>query len=318
MVNKLGPHVILPSEAAMRWVQHAGVVKSLDRPDTLRAAPDSALRIFRHYFPNQPLDADPSWVAGEILGALGGYRHPLLYVEAPYNEAYQFLGQGLEQYVTLTRAVTNILHANGVKVAGFCFSVAQPQMSDWAYVASQGFAGVDALAVHQYWGNQGLTEECALRHRQVHKFLHGDHPPFLASECGRDAVEGGQAGWQNCNISGEQYLNECSTFADAIDQDSYVLGATLYTAGPTPDWEKFSTDVLDTSRFYVTEATMPLDPATQATIDQLKAQNALLTDALIAIRENRWTGADGVDGYIAAMRGGSLPDGYAPSYPPKA
>lgn len=50
-------------------------------------------------------------------------------------------------------------------------------------------------------------------------------------------------------------------------------------------------------------------------IQQLLDQNALLTQALVAIREGRWTGAGGVDGLIVALNGGKLPDGYAPTFP---
>lgn len=38
-------------------------------------------------------------------------------------------------------------------------------------------------------------------------------------------------------------------------------------------------------------------------IAHLERQNALLTEALKALRENRWTGADGVDGQLVAMTG---------------
>lgn len=61
-----------------------------------------------------------------------------------------------------------------------------------------------------------------------------------------------------------------------------------------------------------------MDEATQnAMIAMIAAQNALLTRALVAIREGRWTGADSVDGLIVALNGGKLPDGYRPVFPPK-
>lgn len=62
-----------------------------------------------------------------------------------------------------------------------------------------------------------------------------------------------------------------------------------------------------------------MDEATQAAMIEMEArQNALITKALIALREGRWTGADGVDGMIVALNGGRLPDNYKPVFPPKA
>ena len=81
---KLGPHVIIPTEAALRWARVAPIVKAINDPTPLQQAPDRAIRVFRYYFPEQRFDADPRDVAHQIVGALRGYRHPLLYVEI-YN-----------------------------------------------------------------------------------------------------------------------------------------------------------------------------------------------------------------------------------------
>lgn len=311
---KLGPHVIRPTPEALTWARQASIVKQIDGTEALRAAPDGAVRVFRHYEPNQTITAEPNVIASRILNALGGYRHPRLYVEI-FNEVAQRLGEALEQHVALVRGVTLRLHWAGVKVAGFSFSTGQPDLASWAYLASQSFAGVDAVAIHEYWGSQGFTREQALRHRQVHEFLHGEHPPFLVTECGRDAIQGGMAGWKRNGISAEQYVAELRAYANEIERDTYVLGATVFTAGPTPDWDAFSTDDLDVGGLMSTQLDLEARIARlEQQNAQLLQQNALLTEAWKRFRQGKFSGADGIDGLIVAMQGGKPLD-FTPSYP---
>ena len=51
-------------------------------------------------------------------------------------------------------------------------------------------------------------------------------------------------------------------------------------------------------------------------VDMLLRQNALITEALKALRQGKFTGADGVDGYIVALQGGQ-PLSFVASWPPK-
>lgn len=243
----LGPHVIRPTSAALTWARRAKLVKVLDDTTALQAAPADALRIFRHYFGDQSLTASPASIADAIIDALAGYRHPNLYVEAPFNEAYQELGQGLEAYVALTAQVTALLHAAGLKVAGFCFGTGHPDLHAWTYLKAHGFAGVDAIALHEYWGSQGFTGWNALRYRKAHALLGAGHPPFVITECGRDTVEGGAGGWRVCGLTGQQAASEINAYGDETARDPYVLGVTPFTAGPTPGeppkgWDPFDLD----------------------------------------------------------------------------
>src|SRR5262245_61394760 len=99
-MKKLGPHCIRPTAPALEWSRRAPVVKALDDTAPLRSASASAIKVFRHFFPDQPLTAAPRTVADAILGALGDYRDPNLYVEV-YNE---IPGQDTAQYATLLSA----------------------------------------------------------------------------------------------------------------------------------------------------------------------------------------------------------------------
>lgn len=237
---KLGPHGILTTDAGLNWSIRAPIAKQVDRTDLLKAAGPNAIRIYRRYFPNQPLSA-PRDVAAQVIADLKGYRHPRLYIEF-YCEIYQRLGQGLEEYVAWTRDATAYAHEHGILVAGFQFSTGQPEHEDWLYIKEQGYAGVDAIALHEYWGGQGFTGWNALRYRKVHEWLGGDHPPFVITECGRDRVEGGNGGWHNDGVSADQYIAELLAYDASIQADPYVLGAVVYTVGPTDDWRAFEVD----------------------------------------------------------------------------
>ncbi len=210
----------------MAWAARAPVVKSLDRVDVLEAAQPDAIRVFRHYFPTDTT-SDPDGTVAAILAALAGYRHPGLYVEV-WNEAHPTLAQQ-------KRAVA-LLHAAGLKAAGPSWGTGDYTQADWDTAVS---AGWNALAVHAYWGNQGFTQWHALRFASYWK---PGHPPVIVSECGRDNVEGGAAGWQKSGLSADAYLAELIAYGNILGGLPYVLGATVFTSGPTNDWQAFSTD----------------------------------------------------------------------------
>lgn len=237
-MSKLGPHVIRPTGDALDWARHAGVVKALDDPAALKAAPDGALRIFRAYFPEteQRMDADANRAAATILGRLGGYRHPLLYVET-FNETQ---AQAAD-LVAFHRRLVPLLHAAGVKVAGPAWSTGAYTADDWAAFRAAGWCGLDAISLHAYWGSQGFTIWHALRWRQF--WQQGD-PPVFVTECGRDRVEGGKGGWRADGLSEDAAAAELLAYDAELHKDRYVIAATPFTAGPTPDWSNFDTDPL--------------------------------------------------------------------------
>lgn len=242
MFTKLGPHVQFETSPAMDWARAAPIVKELDTTNALAAAPPGAITIFRKYFANQDINRNGADVANEILAALGGFRPS--YAEL-YNEWAQRLGNGLERHVEFTREAVDVLHRAGVAVAGFSFSVGNPEQAEWEYLRAHSFGGADVISIHEYWGPDVNSTWTALRHRRVHDWLGGVHPPFVITECGRDQVEGGQPGWLRCGISAEQYLAELAAYDYAIQQDPYVRGGTPFTAGAAGgEWKYFDVDTL--------------------------------------------------------------------------
>lgn len=244
MISKLGPHTIRASESALVWARAAGIVKALDDTAALRQATRARVRVFRRYFPQQDFDRNGAAVVDEVLAALGDA--PATHVEL-FNEAAQRLGQGLERHVEMTReAVARLKERRpDLTLAAFSFSTGNPEPEDWVYLKAHGYGGASCISMHEYWAAQGFSTWNALRYRRVHEWTGGQHPPFVVTECGRDRVEGGPPGWKLAGITDEQYLAELRAYDAEIAKDAYVIGAVVFTAGPTPDWEAFSTDGIE-------------------------------------------------------------------------
>ena len=224
---KLGPHIIISSAPAMAWATRAPIVKALNDTAPLIAAQPNAWRIWRQSYANEGDTSDPVGTVNLSINALKGYNHPRLIVQI-WTGAHPTRAQ-------LTVAVDHC-HALGYLTCGSSHFTGDYKQADWD---DDEAAGVDFHGPQCYWGNQGFTLDNALRYRQ---FWKPGNKPVVIPECGRDEIEGGGHGWQNSNISAQSYLAELLSYNDAISPDSYVIGATPFTAGPTPDWQPFSTD----------------------------------------------------------------------------
>jgi hypothetical protein len=246
---KIGPHITRSTPQGAAWARRAAIVKSLDDVGPLIAAPDWAIRIYRHVWQSQDDAArlGGEWMADELISRLGGYVHPRLYVEI-VNEWKQGLDE-LPLLCDISEAATRRLHASGYKVAGFCFSSGNPTTwQHWDYLKGRGFCGVDLIALHEYWAAAGFSTWNALRYRRVHDYLRGQHPPFVVTECGRDAIAGeggeGKPGWQLQTVSAEDYARELLAYAAELERDPYVVGATAYALGTWNDFRAFDLEVI--------------------------------------------------------------------------
>lgn len=240
----IGPHVITRTDAALEWARRAPIVKVIGDQYVLRQARPGAITIFRAFFTQAEQDQfDVGMVLDRTFVQLDNFRPT--YIEL-FNEHAVRLSERLADHVALVKAAIPRVHAYGSKVAAFSFPVGCPEPEDWWYLRDHNFGDADAIALHQYWAKQGFSDWTALRHRRVHEWLNGHHPQFIITECGRDAVvqEGGdkQPGWKLQGVSPEDYAAELRAYDAEISKDGYVIGATVFTAGPTHDWNNFSTD----------------------------------------------------------------------------
>lgn len=249
--QRMGPHVIKATGDALNWARQAPIVKALNDPSPLRAARPDAIKIYRKFFPVQDINRPGGEVVDEVMAALGDAPCDLIEL---YNETAQHQYENLDRYITFHEEATSWLetlrphlvsHRQHIQILGYSFSTGCPEQEDWELLRSRNYGGVKVIGIHEYWGRQGFTEWHALRHRNAHKWTEGDHPPFCITECGIDAIEGGTKGWKLMpGLTGQQYLDQLKGYDAEIGKDAYVVGATPFTAGPTPDWSNFETDSL--------------------------------------------------------------------------
>jgi hypothetical protein len=186
-LSKLGVHAIKATPEALDWARVAPAVKCLDDTTALRVAERASIRIFRHYFPEQHIDRPGHEVVNTVLAALGDA--PATHIEL-FNECYQRLGQGLERYVEFTHeAVVRLRTVRpDLTLVAYCFSTGNPEKEDWEYLRAHRYGGAKCIGLHQYFSKNGFSLYNGLRHRLVHEWTEGDHPPFLITECGIDDV----------------------------------------------------------------------------------------------------------------------------------
>lgn len=242
----LGPHVIKATPAALDWVRVAGIVKACNDPAPLESAPDSAVRLFRYVWGDGQQDySKPGQAAATILGALKGYRHANLYVET-FNE----VGKGdRAAYIPFLKVIEPILHQAGIKVAGPSWATGDYEQEDWDAFRAAGWCGLDAIAVHGYSSVEvGPTEWNAFRWRRFYDPLLDGHLPVFVTEFGigpvRDGPNGtyiGSNGWKAGNAPAERVVEVYLAYGRALLPHEK---ATVFSAGTTPDWDKFSVDEL--------------------------------------------------------------------------
>lgn len=283
-MSKFGCHVLYLTPTARGWIRRRPLVmKSVDDRASLyeAAAAGVPIRIFRHYFPVQDVLRHGADVVDEVLAALGDA--PATHVEL-FNETAQRLGEGLEEHVRLTREAGFhlALRRPDLTLVAYSFSTGQPRDDDWLYLWQHAFGYAPTIGLHEYWG-PGLTGN-RTRHRYVHTLLGGQHPPFLITECGRDAAGDVRVGWRGQGVTTREYLRELALFAGDIEHLDYVLAATVFTTGArydeTPlEWDSFDCDPLGLDLFDL-NPTQEDSVTIQERADQLYEQGKDLGDRL--------------------------------------
>ena len=248
-----GPHLQENSQAGIEWLRNCTIALICNDAGLLDFAQPGTFTGFRIVFNEyeQPRYlADPDALADRYIAALGG-RKPSCVVGL--NERYGYLekwGGGLREHVACMRQFVKRMHAYGVAVAGYSFASGSPDEEDWRYLADQNFGDVDYIDQHGYNGLGGPSQSqwVARRIEIVRQWIGHDHPPFVAFEAGRDAIEQEGAkdlpGWKLQNVTAEQYL------AEIKEQDRWIrtfprnvfIGQTIFSFSRW--WEEFDASPL--------------------------------------------------------------------------
>jgi len=252
----------------------------MDTIEPFLLAPDHAIRVFRPYFADDPLPgATAHIIAQAILNALKGYRHRFLYAEI-LNEVPKELRA---EYIELLKVVVPILHAQGLRVAGPSWGTGDYELEDWLAFRAAGWCGMDAIAVHCYWANEGFTPWHALRWL---RFWEPGDPPILITECGRDILKhevpdtpdnpegvSGAGGWKLDGLSSEEYVAELVQYDKELQKHVFVLSAHVFTGGATSRWINYETDGLNMPPV---EPIQPIQEEEEPMVDYIDMPGAVL------------------------------------------
>ena len=272
--SKLTIHTSLLGPLSMPFIRDAKprVVKLLggsgagspwDQAAAIKAASPATLIVGRIYFADEPSDGDAGTRAQQWWDRCRGViqAYPAVDYWEGYNEPsvdtvakMQWLGQ-------FDAARVRILAQNGRKAAIGSFSVGTPEvvrngqpLGDYwrafypAIDEARAKGGV--LSLHEYsapslqnyyesGSGEGWT---TMRYRKVYNWFlipDGRQIPLVITECGIDGgvIGQGQKGWKSYT-SVEGYMEQLRWYDSLLKQDSYVLGATIFSL-EIPNWQDF-------------------------------------------------------------------------------
>jgi hypothetical protein len=190
-----------------------------------------------------------------------------------YNEISHNSAKELGDLAAFEAELASLLKQVGVAYAAGGFSTGHPSsahMPDWedtwvdAY--SRALEVADYFHIHEYsWPTMQteLGEHC-LRYRTLHRHMKekGLARPIIISECGLDMPKADD-GWQklrledvpedvreelrekhddDADIIDAFYLDQLKWYDEQLQQDDYVVGATIYTFGGSDRWKTFDID----------------------------------------------------------------------------
>ena len=275
--SKLGLHTQRANNAVgfVQAVHDAGarvaLVKALDEFGYLRQvkeiSPETVTVARWNGVPAVDPAGDPAERAAEVMEQhmpRWGYEQDVVDYWEVLNEPWMPV---VAQYVWLAQfyiEAMNIAEANGYKLALFSFSVGVPKWHDWeAIVETEVFVrakeGGHALSLHEYnwpvmdlrWGEP--TEDLPpYEDRGVltgrYRYLYRDFLiprdeviPLAITESGFDPSivhEGWDSEWK------DRYVENMAWYDTKLREDDYVVGAALFTIGPTSRWKDWDYEEL--------------------------------------------------------------------------
>ena len=278
---KLGPHVNDFGRLDLKTLigMRPPILKTLQASPKVCAYKQEVggLVIARSYVPtldSQIVSKPAAFLAGRMRDALMSEWRALLYHIDYFelvNETAQ-TGDALKHLTDFTCEALRLMHAEGHKVAVGSFSVGNPNLDEDWRTFEPAVRAADAVALHEYgapklWSQPGLTDPpnafypkagnlgwWGLRYRRARQIMVdtygcGALPPFIITECGIDlgAIGKGSKGWRSSGSSAAEYVQQLAWYNKELSLDDYVLGATVFCYGGTPDWEDY--DLAGVSEF---------------------------------------------------------------------
>jgi hypothetical protein len=244
--------------ASLGFVREARpkVVKLLDNfggARDIKAASPGTIVIGRIYEPDQPQDGDAGQRAQQWFD-----RHRATITDNPlvdywegYNEPAAGTVEQVDWYGRMEEARVRILAQNGGRACIGNFSMGVPDVTNpaaWpafyrAIDAARQNGGILGLheygtPMQQYFDSAAGEGWLCGRYRKVYRqFLipSGRSLPLAITETGVDGLAPG--GWKN-HFTAAQYMDQLRWYDGVIRQDSYVIGATIFTLD-LGGWDSF-------------------------------------------------------------------------------
>lgn len=246
IVEKVGPHGQRSSPQFQNWARKARIAKALDIGALAAAKADNPTLFTIYRYPLDDSEKDtcsPERLASLTLNKIAesGFKPDCIEYK---NEWRCYQWDDAKRHIDELEAYCQVAHAYGQKVCGGNWSFGTPEQEDVRYWASRNFGGCDYLGLHAYSNRfVGVPNEWyMLRHRLIHEWTGGKHPPIIVTECGIDNLDGAGDGWIKQGTSPEQYVAFLQEYNREICNDAYVLGAVVFASGTWPDMAGFEMD----------------------------------------------------------------------------
>lgn len=246
MLDKLGPHGQKSTEEYLRWAAVARIAKSLDIGALAEAKKRNPTLFTIYRFPLEDAEKEtvgPDQLADMVLAKIAETQFRPDVCEYK-NEWRCYVRDDAARHLRETRQYVKRLHAQGLAVGAGDWPFGCPEQSDVLYWQAEGWGGADYLLMHAYSNKVAGPHDMwhMLRHRLVHTWTNGNHPPIIKTEVGIDDLDQMGSGWKAQGMSAEEYLQFLIAYNAEIMQDDYVKGALVYTAAPWPDMAMYDSD----------------------------------------------------------------------------
>lgn len=289
MLDKIAPHGQRTTNEGIRWAAVARGYKSLDLA-ALKSAKETNPSLFTIY--RLPLDdpqkesVGPEEWAGMILAKIAEVGFSADAYEYK-NEWRCYVKDDAARHIAELRRFSAIMHSHGHATIAGSWPFGCPNQDDVVFWQDEGWGDCDYLGMHEYSNRVAGPHDLwhMLRHRLVHTWTNGNHPPILITEAGIDDLDGMGNGWLNQGMSAEEYQQFLVDYNAELMKDEYVLCAFVFTSGGWGGMEGFETDGISDSHL------VPLYTGTEAVIKPrpIKPEGATMQIGNITVKDLRLT-----------------------------